>query len=104
MKIGEIETLKCGNCPLIDMCGDSYEKPCLCCEERLKNVKISDYKKNFDEADSKDVAEMAEKFGLEIYAQEELLDEEKEIYEEEHELSNNYKFAFMELFIKNNNL
>lgn len=41
---------------------------------------------------------------LEIYAPEELSEEEKEIYEEEHNLSNNYKFAFMELFIKNNNL
>ena len=103
MRIGEIEKQKCGNCPLIEMCGDSYENPCLCCVNRLKNVEISDYQKSFDKTDGKDVAEMAEELGLELHAPENLSDEEKEIYEEENGLLNNYKQAFMELFIKNRN-
>lgn len=104
MRIGEIEKQKCGNCPLIDACGDPYENPCLCCEKRLENVNVSEYETAYNETDGRDIAEIAEELDLEIYAPERLSEEEKEIYEEEHNLLNNYKYAFMELFIRKNNL
>ncbi|APU60216.1 hypothetical protein [Clostridium botulinum] len=37
MKIGELE-MHCGNCKIIDHCGETYSDICICTESRFKNV------------------------------------------------------------------
>ncbi|HCL4466736.1 hypothetical protein EXM58_00500 [Clostridium botulinum] len=37
MKIGELE-MCCGNCSMIDHCGEPYSDVCICTESRFKNI------------------------------------------------------------------
>lgn len=42
MKIGELDQY-CGNCKIINLCGEPYSEICLCADERLKNVTEEEY-------------------------------------------------------------
>lgn len=37
MKIGELY-MRCGECSIIEYCGEPYSDIAICCEERFKNV------------------------------------------------------------------
>lgn len=37
MKIGELD-MQCGNCSIIEQCGEPYSDIIICCEERFKDV------------------------------------------------------------------
>jgi len=41
-KIGDMNS-HCGECGLINFCGDPFESPYLCAEKRFKSVNIDDY-------------------------------------------------------------
>lgn len=43
MKIGNLPTDKCGECPLIDWCGDPYEEPHFCCDGRFGGIRVATY-------------------------------------------------------------
>lgn len=42
MKIGELEQ-RCGNCMLVDLCGEPYSDVCLCCNEDLSELTEKEY-------------------------------------------------------------
>jgi len=42
MKIGEMEQ-HCGECKLIDYCGNPYQELCLCCDSRFENMEVDEY-------------------------------------------------------------
>lgn len=37
MKIGDLD-MHCGDCKIIDYCGDPYSEICICREQRFKNI------------------------------------------------------------------
>lgn len=43
MKIGELDQ-HCGNCTIIDLCGEPFSEVCLCCREELSKVDESTYR------------------------------------------------------------
>ncbi|MCI9597897.1 MAG: hypothetical protein HFE75_11510 [Firmicutes bacterium] len=43
MKIKEIEVDRCGKCQMIDYCGDPYEEPHLCTDNRLADMEAKEY-------------------------------------------------------------
>lgn len=43
MKIGEIPKQACGDCPIIEWCGDPFDALCLCTDARLQDVKVEHY-------------------------------------------------------------
>lgn len=44
MKIGELND-RCGECPLIDLCGEPYSDVHICAREALKNMTTNEYEK-----------------------------------------------------------
>ncbi len=42
MKIGEMND-HCGDCDLIDYCGEPYQKPYLCKDNRFNGMKVEEY-------------------------------------------------------------
>lgn len=42
LKIGDLEQ-HCGNCKIIDLCGEPYSDVCLCCNEKLKDMQEDEY-------------------------------------------------------------
>ena len=100
MKIKDIDKQKCGKCPLIDVCGDAYEQPCLCCEERLAEIDVQVYKESYFDEPYENIRAKALQMGLVISAPNNLNEEEQEEWEEENNCLNNTKLAFMELFLE----
>lgn len=100
MRIKEIEKQKCDKCPLINCCGDAFEQPCLCCEERLAEIDVEVYKECYLEECHSNIKKKALELGLEISAPDDLSEEEQEVWEEEHNCFNNTKLAIMELFLE----
>lgn len=43
MKIGELDQ-HCGNCTIIDLCGEPFSEVCLCCREELEEADESTYR------------------------------------------------------------
>lgn len=101
MRIKEVEQQKCGKCPLIDVCGDAFENPCLCCESRLAEIDVNVYKDYFFEVPYQNIREKALQLGIDIKASNDIPEEERDEWEEENNCLNNYKLAFMELFLEN---
>lgn len=99
MKIKEIEKHKCDKCPLIELCGDAYEKPCLCTEERLEEIDIDVYKSCYYDEPFENIKAKALTLQIDIIAPKNIPEHEQEEWEEEHNCSNNLKYAFMELFL-----
>nr|WP_294490642.1 hypothetical protein [uncultured Anaerosporobacter sp.] len=48
MKIGELDQ-HCGNCMLIDLCGEPYSDVCLCCNEKLAEMTEKEYMQKVNE-------------------------------------------------------
>jgi len=42
MKIGELD-MRCGNCTIIEWCGDPYSDICICEEYRFEDVEESNF-------------------------------------------------------------
>jgi hypothetical protein len=55
MKISDLGQ-HCGDCPLIEYCGDAYYY-CLCCDERFENMSTGRYKELADKIDWSDFVE-----------------------------------------------
>lgn len=52
MKIGEIEKQACGDCPLIEWCGEPFDDLCLCTDKRLENIDVEEYIKLAESSDA----------------------------------------------------
>lgn len=48
MKIGKLEQ-HCGECNLIDLCGEPYSDICICSREEVSNMEEEDYRKKVAE-------------------------------------------------------
>lgn len=48
MKIGKLEQ-HCGECNLIDLCGEPYSDICICSSEALSNMEEEEYQKKVAE-------------------------------------------------------
>lgn len=88
-KIGNIPTDKCGYCPLIAYCGDSYEEPHLCCSTSVADMTIQQYMAMAQNISHEDIAIMAEKEGLVISSDDDLTEKEQEMFDEENDCENN---------------
>lgn len=52
MKIGELR-MHCGECNLIEHCGEPYSDIAICCEERLKNINEDEFSKLIETSERK---------------------------------------------------
>lgn len=49
VKIGDLEKDACGECPIIDHCGEPFSEVHFCCDRRFKDITVGELEKGIED-------------------------------------------------------
>ncbi|MDF2880077.1 MAG: hypothetical protein K0R54_634 [Clostridiaceae bacterium] len=99
MKIKDIKKDCCGECELIDFCGEPFSEVHLCTDSRIENMEVEVYIKTANSLPYENIKEKANKLGWVIDSDVEMTDEEQEEFDIDHDCLDNYKKAVLEYLV-----